>query len=115
MQEVWTQWDILRWQFPGASIIASTYDAYVDQLVTIADTLPVFEAEVGDVWITSTPADPVKMAWNRLASREYAACVRAQQCNASDPRVFGFLRMLMKVPEHTYGIPGLWDCTSPRV
>jgi hypothetical protein len=115
VEEVVGQWDILRWQFPGANIIASTFDDYVDQLAPLADSLPSFNSEVGDVWITSTTADPVKMSWNRLASREYAACVQGGQCNASDPRVFGFLRMLMKLPEHTYGIPGLWDSTCVQL
>ena len=69
----------------GAKVIASTFDAYVAQLEQFPRAnLTTETGEVGDVWITSTTADPVKMAWNRLASRQYAACVQSGSC---DPQV----------------------------
>lgn len=116
MANVLLQWAILQWQFPNATIVASTFDAYVDQLQTVAASLPVFTQEVGDVWITSTTADPVKMMWNRIASREYAACVVAGQCSSGDPRLQQFLFYLAKLPEHTVrrprGCGWGWGCGS---
>jgi hypothetical protein len=107
--EVFAQFDIARWQFPGARVYATTYDAFVDELAAVADQLPVTTAEAADTWITSTTADPWKMKFYREASRAYAACLAAGACDAHDPRVLGFTRLLAKLPEHTWGLPGLAD------
>ena len=74
--------------------------------------LPVSTGEVGDTWMTSTTADPYKIAYYREAARAYAVCVQTQQCDVHDPRVLGYTRMLAKIPEHTYGFPGLDDSTN---
>ena len=44
-------------------------------------------------------------------ARAYAVCVQTGQCDIHDPRVIGYTRMLAKIPEHTYGFPGLDDST----
>ena len=108
-QEVYDQFAIAQWQFPGARIFASTYDNFTAQLNTVRAALPVSTGEVGDTWMTSTTADPYKIAFYREAARAYAICVQTAQCDIHDPRVIGFTRMLAKIPEHTYGFPGLDD------
>ena len=107
--EVFAQFDIARWQFPGAFVHATTFDAFADELAAVADQLPHTTAEVGDTWQTSTTADPWKMKFYREASRAYAACLARGACDIHDPRVLGFTRLLAKLPEHTWGLPGLAD------
>ena len=109
--EVDTQFAIAQWQFPGANIFASTYDNFTAQLNTVRSSLPVSTGEVGDTWMTSTTADPWKITYYREAARAYAICVQTGQCDIHDPRVIGYTRMLAKIPEHTYGFPGLDDST----
>jgi hypothetical protein len=46
--EVFRQFDIARWQFPGASVYASTFDNFTAQLATVTASLPVTTAEAGD-------------------------------------------------------------------
>jgi hypothetical protein len=92
---------IAQWQFPGARVFASTYDNFTAQLNTVRAALPVSTGEVGDTWMTSTTADPYKIAFYREAARAYAICVQTAQCDIHDPRVIGFTRMLAKIPEHT--------------
>ena len=107
--EVDTQFAIAQWQFPEARIFASTFDNFTTQLNTVRDALPVSTSEAGDTWMTSTTADPVKMAYYREAARAYAICLQSGQCDIHDPRIIGYTRMLAKIPEHTYGFPGLGD------
>lgn len=107
--EVYRQFDIARWQFPGANVYASTYDNFTAQLATVEAQLPVSTAEVGDTWMTSTTADSWKQVFYREAGRAFKICLDTAQCDVHDPRVFAFLRMLIKIPEHTYGLPGLDD------
>jgi hypothetical protein len=99
-EEVFNQWAIAQWQFPGANVYASTYDNFITQLNTVRSTLPVTTAEAGDTWVTSTTADANKMIFYREASRAYAECLANNQCDIHDPRVLGFTRMLAKIPEH---------------
>lgn len=54
-------------------------------------------------------SDPIKNSFYRTAAREYAACKAEGACDDSDPRIHGFLLMLMKLPEHTWGLPTLPD------
>ena len=136
--EVFKQFDIARWQFPGANVFASTFDNFTAQLLPVAASLPVTTGEAGDTWMTSTTADPWKSAWSfprtshtthspfsppptqpavtyyREASRAYAACLAAGACDIHDPRVLGFTRMLAKLPEHTWGLPGMADAHNFR-
>jgi hypothetical protein len=59
--------------------------------------------------MTSTTADCWKIIFYREASRAYAECLGSGKCDPHDPRVLGFTRLLAKIPEHTYGLPGVND------
>ena len=107
--EVDDQFAIAQWQFPGANVFASSFDNFTRALGAVRAALPVTTGEAGDTWMTSTTADPYKMAYYREAARAYAVCVRSGQCDIHDARVLGYTRMLAKLPEHTYGFPGLSD------
>ena len=48
--EVYDQFAIAQWQFPGARIFASTYDNFTAQLQTVRSSLPVTTKEAGDTW-----------------------------------------------------------------
>ena len=110
VEEVLSAFSIARWQFPGAQVWASTFENFTQHLAGVAPQLPHSSAEAGDNWIQSTAADPFKMAWFREAARTLADCVAEGACSDTrDARLFGFLRMLIKTPEHTYGTPAMYD------
>jgi hypothetical protein len=90
-------------------MLLSLFSLLFEQLATVSDQLPHVHGEVGDTWITSTNADPWKQAFYREAARAYAECLGSGQCDPHDPRVLGFTRLLAKIPEHTYGLPGMND------
>ena len=96
--------DEYRTAYPGATVQASTLDAFARRLLKHRDKLPVVTAEIGDTWIHGGGSDPRKIAsyralcrlrntWeeNGLA-RRYASAFRT--CS----------RHLMVVPEHTWGL-----------
>ena len=112
VQEVLDAFTISRWQFPGAQVWASTFENFTQHLAPLAPLLNVSTKEPGDNWVQSTTADPFKMAWFREAARAYGDCVDAGGCAAGDARLFEFLRMLIKTPEHTYGTPDYYDATA---
>jgi hypothetical protein len=112
VEEVLNAFSIARWTFPGAQVYASTFENYTAELATVADTLlPVTVQESGDNWVQSTTAAPLKAVFYRESARAFAACVAGGGCDTSDPRLYNFLRLLVKVPEHTYGMPSYPDTT----
>ena len=78
----------------------------------MASDLPVVTGEVGDTWMTSTTADAWKITYYREASRAIKLCLDSRQCDVHEPRVAAYLRMLIKIPEHTYGFPSMDDSTN---
>ena len=110
VEEVLSAFSISRWVFPGAQVWASTFENFTQHLAPISDQLPVSTMEPGDNWMQSTTADPYKIAWFREAARAFAACRASGMCDdLRDARLAGFLRMLIKTPEHTYGLPQMYD------
>jgi hypothetical protein len=100
-------------EFPNATVLASTLEAYFDALVAKAWTrLPVFSSEIGDTWISGVAGDPQKTAFYRQAAEAYAACIQDGSCSHSDPRIAGFERFAFKCPEHTDGLHELSDTSN---
>ena len=141
-------YETVRGQFPGASVVASTFDAFTKVLATVKSSLPVVTGEIGDTWMMGVPSDPAKMSTYAVLvvvsphtsvthCRRYREIVRARKecidsgaCSINDPVMKNFTRFLIKVgtivahtwamphvanwytvqiPEHTWGIPGLYD------
>eukprot|EP01111_Echinosteliopsis_oligospora_P018725 TRINITY_DN8746_c0_g1_i1.p1 TRINITY_DN8746_c0_g1~~TRINITY_DN8746_c0_g1_i1.p1 ORF type:complete len:564 (-),score=154.55 TRINITY_DN8746_c0_g1_i1:70-1761(-) len=103
MQEVLDVWAAVQAEFPGANITASSYDQFVNELVTIKDQLPVVTDEIGDTWIYGVPSDPLKVAQFREIVRARTECVKSGACDTSDFTFHAFDILLTKVAEHTWG------------
>lgn len=107
--EVLASLDAVRNEYPQASVFASTFDAFVQDVLPVKDQLPVITHEVGDTWIYGVPSDPLKMSQNREIQRAWMECLDAgvAACDYSNPTIQNMTRFLMKAPEHTWGIPGI--------
>ena len=75
-QEVLSYYEILRVEFPGAKLIASTLEDFFSTVEPIASHLPVIEKEIGDTWIQGIATDPRKEAEYRGVSRCLKACLK---------------------------------------
>lgn len=104
-----TQFDIARWQWPGATVVASTFDEWWAAFQDAVPLLPVTTLEMGETWIIGFASDPYKAAFYRTVAREYDACVAGGGCAAGDARLTAFLRMMIKFTEHTFGLPTIND------
>ena len=86
-------------EFPGAKIVASSYDAFLSELDKVRSALPVVTQEMGDTWIYGVPSDPLKNAKYRAANRLREACLASGSCDNSDARIQNFTRLFLKNPE----------------
>ena len=64
--------------------------------------------EIGDGWLYGVPSDPLKNAQFREAARQRSACLASGACDAKHPAMRAFDRLLVKVPEHTWGVAQSW-------
>ena len=105
LSEIQTIFDVIRDQYPGAKVFASTLDSFVNAVNMSA--LPTVYGEIGDTWIQGVASDPRKTAL-------YRAITRALRCNedskySCDSEQSAFALYLSKMPEHTWGLDSVHD------
>jgi hypothetical protein len=95
----------LRRAFPNATVVASTFEAFVTAALQSGATanLPVVAGELGDTWIHIAGADPLRAAQTRAILAERTACEATGACSLEDPRYYNFSRLFLKAFEHTFG------------
>lgn len=89
--------------YPGASIIASTLDAFAQEVLKVRDSLPVITQEIGDSWIHGIGSDPVQTAHLLELMRLRNAWVSAGDLEVGSPEYNAFSDALLLVVEHTWG------------
>ena len=85
---------------PGATLRASTLDAYAALLWDRRAEFPVLDIELGDSWIHGSASDPIKSARFRALQRTYDAF----ESEDLTPSRLAFGRELAMVAEHTCGV-----------
>jgi len=103
--EVLSTYEILRAEFSNAQLKASNLETFFEAALSIQDQLPTLTNEISDTWIQGVSSDPRKCAEYRAVSRIMRQCIAAGQCQLTDPRVWNSSRLLVKLPEHTWGLP----------
>ena len=103
-QDVISDWEKLAKEFPGAEIVASTFDQYVDSVASIPDAnFPVIEKEIGDTWIYGVASDPAKLREMRVLQSFREQCLESGECSLEDERIWNFSVAMLKNAEHTWG------------
>ena len=111
-KEVFGYYKILRKEFPNAKIVGSTFDEFVTHLLPYRSQLPIVNQEISDTWMQGDATDPKKSAYYRAASRVMGKCFETGACSLHDSRVYESSRMMLKLPEHTWGLTVLNDTIS---
>lgn len=94
----------LREQFPDARIVASTLDAFAQELRAVQAELPVVIAEIGDTWIHGVGTDPTKVSRYRELSRLRRTWLQTGELSADMPSYDTFSKNLLLITEHTWGL-----------
>ena len=104
--EIQNNFNVLREQYPGAKVFASTMDNFVNAVN--ASSLPIVYGEMGDTWIQGIASDPRKMTLYRAAAKALTTCSLKSSCQYLDS-LPSFIPYLIKLPEHTWGLPGVYS------
>jgi hypothetical protein len=89
----------MRHENPGATVLASTLDAFGAAMWDRRGNFPIVEQEIGDSWIHGVGTDPQKLARFRALQRLHAGWEAEPT-----PQRLGFGRRLALVAEHTWGV-----------
>jgi hypothetical protein len=91
--------------FPGATVQASSFEAFAAEALTpeVVAALPVYEFEWGDKWVTGMSTDPQRLRVYREVVRARADCIQSGACSRQDPSIRNMTRYLAKISEHTQG------------
>lgn len=100
-----TSLSLARAAFPNATVFASTFDAFIREVLPVKDQLPTVTQEIGDTWIFGVASDPLKMAQHREIQRQWIACMKAGEasCQQEDKTIERMALFLHKAPDHTWG------------
>ena len=104
--------EILRSQFPKANVVASSLDRFSAELQQIWTPVKDSQKDIGDTWIQGAASDPRKMAEFRALRQAYADCNMKGACNITDRRILNATRFMIKLAEHTWGLPSVGDTTN---
>ena len=93
--------------FPNAEVVPSSMDAWTKAILAnvSALSLPVVtDAEPGSTWVQGVASDPNKIRRYRAVARTAANAVADGRVDTNDPRYVAFQDLLLKEPEHTWGV-----------
>jgi hypothetical protein len=95
---------LLKRNYPGATIRASTLDDFARDLLSSPVDLPNVCEEIGDTWIHGIASDPLLTAQYRALLRLRSDWVACGQLVPGSPEYERFSDPLLLVPEHTWGL-----------
>ena len=67
--DIQATFDTVAKEFPGAEVVASTFDNFTQHLVQHTSGLPVLTREIGNTWMYGVPSDPWKVVQMRAVRR----------------------------------------------
>lgn len=102
--DIEAEFTMLAEQFPGATIVASTMDAFAEKLIALKDQFPVVQEEIGDTWIQGAATDPLKIAQYRELLRLRDQWLSEGRLNVDSEEYMEFCSQLILIPEHTWGM-----------
>ncbi|MDQ6421431.1 DUF5054 domain-containing protein [Paenibacillus sp. LHD-117] len=91
-------------EYPGATIVASTMDAFAEKLIAMKAQFPIVHEEIGDTWIHGAASDPKKIAQYRELLRLRDQWLAEGRLITDSPEYMDFCSQLLLIPEHTWGM-----------
>jgi hypothetical protein len=125
--EVHENHEILRQSFPGARIISSSFQNFLEDVSGIATQLPLFNRDISDSWLQGIASDPKRVQQYLALQRALQTCFQRRLCTHDDEKLINASRFLIKIPgkekyftsfiysfsslsiEHTWGLPSVRD------
>lgn len=90
--------EILRQSYPGARIISSSYQNFLEDISGIESELELFDRDISDSWLQGIGSDPKRVQQYQALQRALATCFDQELCNTKDEQLVNASRFLIKIP-----------------
>ena len=96
--EIHQNHEILRQSYPGAEIISSSFQNYLEDISGIAPELELFNRDISDSWLQGISSDPKRVQQYLALQRALATCFERQLCTYDDSQLINASRFQIKIP-----------------
>ena len=96
--EIHQNHEILRQSYPGARIISSSFQNFLEDISGIAPQLELFDRDISDSWLQGIGSDPKRVQQYLALQRALASCFDNQLCTKDDEELINASRFLVKIP-----------------
>jgi hypothetical protein len=90
--------EILRQSYPGARIISSSFQNFLEDISGIAPELELFDRDISDSWLQGIGSDPKRVQQYQALQRALETCFQRQLCSYDDDQLVNASRFLIKIP-----------------
>ncbi|CAF1342632.1 unnamed protein product [Rotaria sordida] len=96
--EIHQTYEILRQSYPGARIIASSFQNFLEDISTIGDELELFDHDISNLWLQGIGSYPKRIQQYQALQRALNTCFERNLCTINDDQLIDASRYLIKVP-----------------
>jgi hypothetical protein len=90
--------DILRQSYPGARIISSSFQNFLEDISGISSELELFSYDISDSWLQGIGSDPKRVQQYQALQRALETCFERKLCTTNDEELINGSRFLVKIP-----------------
>jgi hypothetical protein len=96
--EIHQNHDILRQSYPGARIISSSLQNFLEDISGIGPQLELFDRDISDSWLQGIASDPKRVQQYLALQRALETCFERKLCTNNDEELVDASRFLVKIP-----------------
>lgn len=96
--EIHQNHEILRQSYPGARIISSSFQNFLEDIAGVSSELPLFNRDISDSWLQGIASDPKRVQQYLALQRALKTCFDQKLCTNDDPQLVNASRFLVKIP-----------------
>ena len=90
--------EILRQTFPGARIMSSSLQHFLEDVAGITPELELFDRDISDSWLQGIGSDPKRVQQYQALQRALETCFDRKLCSTNDDQLKNASRFLIKIP-----------------
>ena len=90
--------EIIRQSYPGARIISSSFQHFLEDVAGVAPELELFDRDISDSWLQGIGSDPKRVQQYQALQRALTTCFDRKLCSTDDDQLRSASRYLVKIP-----------------
>jgi hypothetical protein len=98
ISEIYQNYEILHQSYPGAQIISSSLQNFLEDVSSVTSELVLFNRDISDSWLQGIASDPKRVQQYVALQRALKTCFERNLCTNNDEQLINASRFLIKIP-----------------